>query len=177
MPPRSQEPRPRNNSRRKERRKAEGMYPKIAAVVNVRLMTIRGVETASSGWDGARLSPCLLLDRREWPETDSVVGCDRELAGPIRTTLDDFDDSTIVDRSRRKDWNPFKGRLTLARLDGGVPEELPLPRGGWCSFSPESVLGSALRSFHMSVINWRWQDCRVRASRSCSRCCRPVPLS
>ncbi|MFY7953712.1 MAG: protease, partial [Armatimonadaceae bacterium] len=40
-------------------------------------------------------------------------------------------------RSRRNQWNPFKGELTLARLSGGVPETLPVPRGGWCSFSPD----------------------------------------
>ena len=27
--------------------------------------------------------------------------------------------------------------LTLAKIHGGIPETLPLPRGGWCSFSPD----------------------------------------
>ena len=57
--------------------------------------------------------------------------------GPNNIVMTWRDDSTIVYRSRRKDWNPFKGRLTLAHVEGGVPEELPLPRGGWCSFSPD----------------------------------------
>ncbi len=57
--------------------------------------------------------------------------------GPNNIVMTWQDDSTVIYRSRRKDWNPFKGRLTLARVDGGVPEELPLPRGGWCSFSPD----------------------------------------
>ena len=57
--------------------------------------------------------------------------------GPNNIVMTWRDDSTIVYRSRRNDWNPFKGRLTLAKVDGGVPEELPLPRGGWCSFSPD----------------------------------------
>lgn len=57
--------------------------------------------------------------------------------GPNNIVLTWRDTETIVYRSRRTQWNPFKGELTLARLDGGVPEVLPLPRGGWCSFSPD----------------------------------------
>jgi len=57
--------------------------------------------------------------------------------GPNNIVLAWRDHETIVYRSRRTQWNPFKGELTLARLDGGVPEVLPLPRGGWCSFSPD----------------------------------------
>ncbi len=57
--------------------------------------------------------------------------------GPNNIVMTWRDDQTIVYRSRAIDWNPFKGHLTLARVDGGVPEVLPLPRGGWCSFSPD----------------------------------------
>lgn len=57
--------------------------------------------------------------------------------GPNNIVMTWRDDKTIVYRSRRNQWNPFKGELTLARIDGGVPETLPLPRGGWCSFSPD----------------------------------------
>ena len=57
--------------------------------------------------------------------------------GPNNIVMTWRDDTTIIYRSRRNEWNPFKGRLTLAHLDGGVPEELPLPRGGWCSYSPD----------------------------------------
>jgi tricorn protease len=57
--------------------------------------------------------------------------------GPNNIVMTWRDDQTIVYRSRRNQWNPFKGELTLARIDGGVPETLPLPRGGWCSFSPD----------------------------------------
>src|SRR5213078_282901 len=57
--------------------------------------------------------------------------------GPNNIVLTWRDDETIVYRSRRNQWNPFKGELTLARIDGGIPETLPLPRGGWCSFSPD----------------------------------------
>ena len=57
--------------------------------------------------------------------------------GPNNIVMTWRDDQTIVYRSRATDWNPFKGHLTLARVDGGVPEVLPLPRGGWCAFSPD----------------------------------------
>ena len=43
----------------------------------------------------------------------------------------------IVFRSRMLEWNDFNGQLFLAPKDGGVPEQLPLPRGGFCSFSPD----------------------------------------
>jgi len=57
--------------------------------------------------------------------------------GPNNIVMTWRDAKTIVFRSRRFDWNPFKGHLFLASIDGGLPEELPLPRGGWCSFSPD----------------------------------------
>ena len=57
--------------------------------------------------------------------------------GPNNIVLTWRDNETIVYRSRRTQWNPFKGELTLAKLGGGIPETLPLPRGGWCSFSPD----------------------------------------
>jgi tricorn protease len=57
--------------------------------------------------------------------------------GPNNIVMTWRDNETVVYRSRRTQWNPFKGELTLARLSGGVPEALPLPRGGWCSFSPD----------------------------------------
>jgi tricorn protease len=57
--------------------------------------------------------------------------------GPNNIVLTWRDHETVVYRSRRMQWNAFKGELTLAKLTGGVPETLPLPRGGWCSFSPD----------------------------------------
>src|SRR5258707_3741972 len=47
------------------------------------------------------------------------------------------DDKHVIFRSRMKEFNDFKGRLYLASLDGGLPEELPLPRGGFGSYSPD----------------------------------------
>jgi tricorn protease len=43
----------------------------------------------------------------------------------------------IVYRSRKDQWNDFKGDLLLASMEGGLSEPLPLPRGGFCSYSPD----------------------------------------
>ncbi len=43
----------------------------------------------------------------------------------------------IVFRSRMKSYNSFNGELYLIPTTGGIPEQLPLPRGGFCSFSPD----------------------------------------
>ena len=57
--------------------------------------------------------------------------------GPNNIVMTWRDNETVIYRSRRTQWNPFKGELTLANVGGGIPETLPLPRGGWCSVSPD----------------------------------------
>lgn len=57
--------------------------------------------------------------------------------GPNNIVMTWRDNESVVYRSRRNQWNPFKGELTIAKTAGGIPEVLPLPRGGWCSFSPD----------------------------------------
>jgi tricorn protease len=47
------------------------------------------------------------------------------------------DSKHIVFRSRMQSFNDFIGQLYLVSIDGGLPEALPLPRGGFCSFSPD----------------------------------------
>jgi tricorn protease len=47
------------------------------------------------------------------------------------------DNASIVFRSRTREWNSFNGQLYLASVNGGLPEQLPVPRGGFCSFSPD----------------------------------------
>src|SRR5438874_4206952 len=47
------------------------------------------------------------------------------------------DSQTVVFRSRMQSFNDFIGQLFTVSLDGGLPCELPLPRGGFCSFSPD----------------------------------------
>ncbi|MDW7679393.1 MAG: PDZ domain-containing protein, partial [bacterium] len=43
----------------------------------------------------------------------------------------------IIFRSRMKSWNPFNGELFLVSADGTMPQQIPVPRGGFCSFSPD----------------------------------------
>jgi len=43
----------------------------------------------------------------------------------------------IVFRSRMKSYNSFNGELFLVSTEGNMPKQLPLPRGGFCSFSPD----------------------------------------
>ena len=57
--------------------------------------------------------------------------------GPNNIVMTWRDNQSIVFRSRRIEWNDFKGQLFLASTEGGLPEQLPLPRGGWCSYSPD----------------------------------------
>ena len=44
---------------------------------------------------------------------------------------------TIVFRSRMHSYNPFVGSLFLVSSQSELPKQLPLPRGGFCSFSPD----------------------------------------
>jgi tricorn protease len=43
----------------------------------------------------------------------------------------------VVFRSRMKMFNSFLGELYTVGLDGDLPQQLPLPRGGFASFSPD----------------------------------------
>ncbi len=47
------------------------------------------------------------------------------------------DGKSIIYRSRQESFNPFKGKLNKVSVDGGMPTELPLSEGGFCSFSPD----------------------------------------
>lgn len=57
--------------------------------------------------------------------------------GPNNIVMTWKDDQTIVYRSRKKTFNDFKGQLFTVNINGGLSEELPLPDGGFCSFSPD----------------------------------------
>lgn len=57
--------------------------------------------------------------------------------GPNNIVMTWRDDSHIVYRSRQKEWNDFKGQLFEVSSTGGLSQQLPLPRGGWCSFAPD----------------------------------------
>ncbi|UCD52389.1 MAG: PD40 domain-containing protein, partial [Phycisphaerales bacterium] len=47
------------------------------------------------------------------------------------------DGANVVFRSRMRSFNSFNGRLYTAPVSGKLPEELPLPRAGFCSYSPD----------------------------------------
>src|SRR5262249_41741916 len=47
------------------------------------------------------------------------------------------DGQHIVFRSRMREPNDFIGQLFLVSVKGALPGQLPLPRGGFCSFSPD----------------------------------------
>jgi tricorn protease len=45
----------------------------------------------------------------------------------------------VVFRSRWRSFNPFIGELYSVGLDAEVPAQLPVPRGGFVSFSPTTT--------------------------------------
>jgi tricorn protease len=47
------------------------------------------------------------------------------------------DGKNVIFRSRMREWDDFLGQLFLVPASGGTPVQLPLPRGGFCSFSPD----------------------------------------
>ena len=57
--------------------------------------------------------------------------------GPNNLVMTWKDNSTIAYRSRRIEFNDFKGQMFLASINGGIPEQIPVPRGGWISYSPD----------------------------------------
>ncbi len=57
--------------------------------------------------------------------------------GPNNIVMTWKDNENIVFRSRKQTFNDFKGQLFLANIKGGLSEELPLPCGGFCSWSPD----------------------------------------
>jgi tricorn protease len=57
--------------------------------------------------------------------------------GPNNIVMAWRDNGTIVYRSRMHEANDFKGMLFAVSRDGGDSGQLPLPRGGFCSFSAD----------------------------------------
>src|SRR5262245_10754350 len=47
------------------------------------------------------------------------------------------DGKNILFRSRMRSFNDFIGQLFTVSIDGGLPEQVPLPRGGFGSYSPD----------------------------------------
>jgi tricorn protease len=57
--------------------------------------------------------------------------------GPNNIVMTWKDNDTIVFRSRMIEPNDFNGQLFTVNANGGLHQQLPLPRGGFCSFSPD----------------------------------------
>ena len=55
--------------------------------------------------------------------------------GPNNITMTWKDNDHIVYRSRKKTFDDFVGSLYVANINGGLSDELPLPDGGFSSFS------------------------------------------
>ncbi|MDR1863947.1 MAG: PDZ domain-containing protein [Bacteroidales bacterium] len=47
------------------------------------------------------------------------------------------DGKKVIYRSRKQSFNDFVGQLFTVPLSGGISTELPLPTGGWCSYSAD----------------------------------------
>jgi tricorn protease len=74
--------------------------------------------------------------------------------GPNNVVLAWWDDSTIVYRSRQREANDFKGQLFRVSRRGGLSEQLPLPRGGFSSFSPDGKR-MAYNRVHREFRTWK----------------------
>jgi len=57
--------------------------------------------------------------------------------GPNNIVMTWKNDDDIVYRSRKKSFNSFVGQLFEVSKEGGLSTQLPLPAGGFCSFSPD----------------------------------------
>ncbi len=59
--------------------------------------------------------------------------------GPNNIVMTWRNNNEIVFRSRKQSFNSFKGQLFEVNRKGGLSQELPLPSGGWCSFSGDGT--------------------------------------
>jgi tricorn protease len=77
--------------------------------------------------------------------------------GPNNIVMTWRDQQTVVYRTRRTQCNRSWVNWRFARLDGGLPETLPLPRGGWCSFAGRTQLAynRVFREFHLEAVSRR----------------------
>lgn len=57
----------------------------------------------------------------------------------------------IAFRSRMRSYNDFNGSLFTVSTDGGLPQQIEVPRGGFCSFSPDDQKMAYNRIFASSA--------------------------
>ncbi|PKP24077.1 MAG: protease, partial [Bacteroidetes bacterium HGW-Bacteroidetes-22] len=56
--------------------------------------------------------------------------------GPNNIVMTWRDNQTVIFRSRKQEFNSFKGQLFEATLSASIPKQLPFSTGGWCSYEP-----------------------------------------
>lgn len=119
--------------------------------------------TDAPGWavfprfsaDGAQLAFTAQYDgNTEVYVMPAEGGTPRRLSYTASNTRDDLSDrmgpnnivmtwkntvNEVAFRSRWTDANDFQGQLYTIGLDGDVPQQLPVPRGGFLSFSPDDT--------------------------------------
>ncbi len=67
------------------------------------------------------------------PDLPDMKG--RERMGPAKIIMQwTADSKKILYRARNEEWNSLAGRLYTVSLDGGLPEQIPLPRAGFGNF-------------------------------------------
>lgn len=84
----------------------------------------------SGGGTPKRLTTSATLDRDDLADR---MGPNNIVFGWRNTTAE------VVYRSRARSFNPFIGQLNTVGLDGDLPRQLPVPRGGFVSFSPDDT--------------------------------------
>src|SRR5579871_6420313 len=67
------------------------------------------------------------------------------------------DSNSIVFLSRREAWNSWFGRLFTVPLNGGLPQALPLDRGGFMSYAPDGKRIAYTRIFR-DFRTWKRYD-------------------
>ncbi|HKK09234.1 MAG TPA: hypothetical protein VJ939_00285, partial [Bacteroidales bacterium] len=67
------------------------------------------------------------------------------------------DGKEIVFRSRKESFNSFVGKLFSISVDGGLSEQLPLPRGGFCSYAPDGERMAYNRVFR-EFRTWKYYE-------------------
>lgn len=77
--------------------------------------------------------------------------------GPNNIVMAWRSNNDIVYRSRKQSFNSFKGQLFEVNKNGGMSEELPLPAGGWCSFSDDGTKMAYNRVFR-EFRTWKYYE-------------------
>jgi len=57
--------------------------------------------------------------------------------GPNNMVMTWKDNQTVIFRSRKQEFNDFKGQLFEATLSASIPNQLPFSTGSWCSYEPD----------------------------------------